>query len=165
MSVDDSNEAALGDTEPRLLKLSEVRRDTGVAVESLRLLIEDQVLVRGVERARNGHVYMRADQVPSYGQLVAMLERQLRSHLERARDHMRRVEVEMEAVRNDIELALEDPRAPLGHDLMSFRVHSSDPRSSTLASAMSQLQEATWDVRRYRDAIAAADKVGPELVD
>lgn len=154
-----------GDTAPRLLKLSEVRRDTGIAVDSLRLLIQDQVLVRGVERTRNGHVYMRVDQVPSYSQLVAMLERQLRSHLERAREHMRRVEIEMEAVRNDLELALEDPKAPLGHDLMSFRAHSSDPRSSTLASAMSKLQEATWDIRRYRDALTAAEKVGPELID
>lgn len=157
--------AGIDGGEPRLLKLSEVRRDTGIAVESLRLLIEDRVLVRGVERARNGHVYLRSDQVPSYVQLVAMLERQLKNHLERARENMRRVEVEMEAVRNDIEFALEDPRAPLGHDLLSFRVYTSDARSSMLASAMSQLQEATWDVRRYRDAIAAAEKVGPELAD
>lgn len=150
---------------PVLLKLSEVRRATGIAVESLRLLIEDQVLVRGVERARNGHVYLVEHQVPTYEQLVALLDQQLRRHLKRASEHMRRVEIEMEAVRNDLELAAEDPAAPLGHDLTTFRAYSSDPRSSTLASAMSQLQEATWNIRRYQEAVAAANRVDPEQVD
>lgn len=145
--------------------MSEVRRETGIAVDSLRLLIEDQVLVRGVERARNGHVYVRADQVPSHGELVAMLDQQLRRHLERASEHMRRVEVEIEAVRNDLEIALDDPTAPLGHDLTTFRAYATDPRSSTLVSALSRLQEATWDIRRYQDALSESGKVGNELID
>lgn len=148
-----------------LMKLSEVRSRTGIAVESLRLLIEDHVLVRGVERARSGHVYIRSDQLPSYEQLVEMLQLQLVRHLQRAGDQLKRVEVEIEAVRNDVALALEDPRAPLGHDLLAFQgLFMEQPRSS-LTSALKRLQEAAWDIGRYQAALIAAEKVGPELVD
>lgn len=147
-----------GDSEPApvLLKLSEVHRQTGVDVDTLKMLIEDGLLVRGVERARNGHVYMRADCLPAHQDLLALLREQLGRELRSAQKHMQRVEQEMEAVRNDLELAVDDPEAPLGHDLLTLRVHSRDPRDSSLSSAMAGLELAAWAVRRYQTAVKQA---------
>lgn len=136
-----------------LLKLSEVHRQTGVDVDTLKMLIEDKLLVRGVQRARNGHVYVRADCLPTHQTLLALLREQLVRELRTAQKHMLRVEQEMEAVRNDLDLAVEDPEAPLGHDLLTLRTHSNDPRNSSLASALSALEFSSWAIQRYQQAV------------
>ncbi len=138
---------------PVLLKLSEVHRQTGVDVDTLKMLIEDQLLVRGVERARNGHVYVRADCLPTHQDVLALLREQLGHELLAAQKHMRRVERELEAVSNDLDLAVEDPEAPLGHDLLTLRSHSRDRRDSSLSSALSGLEFATFAVQRYQAAV------------
>jgi hypothetical protein len=69
---------------PVLLKLSEVRRQTGVDVDTLKMLIEDNLLVRGVERSANGHVYMRANCLPTHQALLALLREQLKRELRAA---------------------------------------------------------------------------------
>jgi hypothetical protein len=150
---------------PVLLKLSEAHRHTGVDVDTLRMLIQDKLLVHGVQRARNGHVYLRADTLPTHQTLVQLLREQLERELRTAQKHMRRVEQEMEAVRNDLDLAVEDPEAPLGHDLLSLRTHSNDPRDSSLASALSGLQFATWAVQRYQEALQRAGELAHFQVD
>lgn len=151
-STPDSGDG-VDDDAPVLLKLSEVHRQTGVDVDTLKMLIEDKLLVRGVECARNGHVYMRADCLPCHPDLLALLREQLDRELRSAQKHMRRVEQELEAVRNDLDLAMEDPEAPLGHDLLTLRSHSRDPRDSSLSSALSGLEFATLAVRRYQTAV------------
>ena len=55
---------------------------------------------------------------------------------------MRLVGIELEATRNDITMAIEDPRAFLGYDLLTLRtrgVHR-DPQASKLAHAMGELE-------------------------
>lgn len=154
MTPDDDTKPA-----PVLLKLSEVHRQTGVDVDTLKMLIQDKLLIRGVERNRTGHVYVRADSLPTHQDIVTLLRKQLERELRTAQNHMRRVEREMEAVRNDLELAVAEPEAPLGHDLMTFRTHSNDPRDSSLASALSGLQLASWAVQQYQGALKRADRL------
>lgn len=151
--------------EPVLLKLSDVHRQTGVDVDTLKMLIEDNLLVHGVERGRGGHVYVRADSLPTYDALLTLLREQLVRELRSAQRHMRRVELEMEAVRNDLELALEDPEALLGHDLLTVRVHTHSPRDSSLSSALSGLEFAAWGVRRYQEAVKRATALAPFQID
>jgi hypothetical protein len=150
---------------PVLLKLSEVHRQTGVDVDTLKMLIGDGLLVQGVERGRNGSVRMRADYLPTYQALLHLLREQLMHRLRTAQAHMRRVEREMEAVRNDLELAVADPAAPLGHDLLTLRTHSNDPRDTSLASALSGLQFATWAVQRYQEAVKRTEDLQHFQVD
>jgi hypothetical protein len=154
-----------GEAAPVLLKLSEVHRQTGVDVDALKMLIEDKLLVRGVERGRAGHVYLRADCLPTYHSLLGLLRKQLLHELRTAQKHMRRVEQEVEAVRNDLDLAVEDPDAPLGHDLLTLRTRSHDPRDSSLASALSGLEFSAWAVRRYQDAVQRTDGLAHFQVD
>lgn len=151
-------------TGPELLNLSEVTRRNGVSVDTLRLLVENRLLP-GVERGPRGHVKVRADQVPTYANVVGLLTRQLEGWLLKAQAQMRRVYVEMEAVNNDLQLALEDPLADLGHDLSSLRVISRDPHASTLTSALTRLEMITWDIRRYQDALRDLTRVLPAQTD
>jgi hypothetical protein len=103
--------------EPELLNLSAVTKLNGVSVEALRLLVSDRMLP-GIVRGRAGHVKMRAAQVPSFTDVAELLNHQLVARLKKAQAQMRRVETELEAVRNDIEMAIEDPLADLGHDFV-----------------------------------------------
>lgn len=98
------------------LKLSEVAKRCGIDVDTLRaLILDDQI--HGVVRATNGHVYLHPDAVPTYQDVVAILETQLAHHLQRARAAHRRVTTEVEAVGNDIQMAIENPYDQLGDDL------------------------------------------------
>jgi DNA-binding transcriptional MerR regulator len=139
---------------PDALKLSEVRKACGIDVETLRMLVQDGLLPH--VRAGNGHVYIRSSQVPSYGDVVELVERRLGELLAHAREQLRRVEVEMEAVRNDLDLAIEDPRAELGHDLLTLRAYSSDPHASSLTSALAHLGTDSMNVRFYHHALRQA---------
>lgn len=139
-------------TGPELLNLSQVRQLNGVSVETLRLLISDRLLP-GVVREARGHVRLRADQVPTFADVVELLTHQLLGRLRKAQAQMRRVHVEMEAVDNDIEMAIENPLEDLGHDLTTLRTSTHDPRASSLASALLRLEMLSWEVRRYQDAL------------
>lgn len=61
---------------PTLLNLSEVRKINGAGVETLRLLVSDDLLP-GVVRSRSGHVKLRADMVPSFTEVSTLLHGQL----------------------------------------------------------------------------------------
>lgn len=141
----------MSDSAPELLKLSEVRARNGVPVDTLKMLISDR-LMPGVERGRSGHVTIRADMVPTYGDVVELVEQQLRRQLEAAAQQVDRVDKEVEAVRNDIALALEDLGADLGHDLMTLKTYSNSPQTS-LASALGRLEERSWGIRQYHRAL------------
>lgn len=140
------------EAEPRLLKMSEVRTLTGIPMDALQLFISDGLLP-GVVRGSGGHQYLRADRLPTIDQVQAVLEEQLAKHLQNAAKQVDRVEVEVEAVRNDITMAIEDPHEDLGHDLLTLRARSSDPRSSSLTSALGRLEQLSWEVRSYHDVI------------
>ena len=151
---------------PELLRLSEVKNRCGVPVDTLRRLIEDDALP-GAERANNGHVYLRAAAVPSHGTCVRLVEDRLRAALNDAMVQMRLIEVELEAVRNDLELAIENPRAPLGHDLLTLKTRSlhQDPRASRLAQAMSELETSSWTVRAWHQDLDTALQIRADQVD
>lgn len=147
----------MGDEVPSL-RLSEVSHRCGIDLETLRALVNDDQL-KGVVRSGNGHVYLREDAVPTYQELVGVLEAQLRRHLARAQGAHRRVQAEIEAVGNDLAMAVEDPYAELGDDLTAFWHHASVRDRSTLASALSRLEGAAWDVRTYSEALRKARAV------
>jgi len=134
------------------LKLSEVSKLCGIDVDTLRALILDDQL-QGVIRSTNGAVYLRPDAVPTYQDLVVILEEQFAHHLRRAQAAHRRVVTEVEAVGNDLEMAVEDPYAELGDDLMAFRSYPDRAERTTLTSAMHRLEMAVWQVRTYSDAL------------
>jgi hypothetical protein len=75
---------------------------------------------------------------------------------------MERVEQEVEAVRNDLDLAVGDPEASLGHDLLTLRVHPRDSRDSSLSSALAGLEFA---VQRYQTAVKQTAGLMPFQVD
>ncbi len=140
------------------LKLSEASRRCGVSVHVLRLLAQDRKLP-GAVRAATGHVYLREDAVPRWADLVRLIEGELVAHLKTARRASQRVESEIEAVRNDIELAIQDPYADLGDDLVSFRSYSHRHDRTSLTSALSRLEAATMAVRTYHDALSDTSRV------
>ena len=72
---------------------------------------------------------------------------------------MRRVRLEVETVENDLTLAAEDPRLPLGDDLTAFQSYSTDQRASTLVSALHRLEMSTWAIRRYHEALRDTRRV------
>lgn len=143
---------------PATLKLSEVARRCGVDADTLRRLIEDGQLP-GVVRGTAGHVYLREDYVPEWADLVEVLERQLGEHLRRAQAAFTRVRAELEAVGNDLQMAVEDPTLPLGDDLTAFRAYSNRSDRTTLLSAMQRLEETVWVVRTYNEALRRARRV------
>lgn len=146
------------DGEPAQLKLSEVSRRSGIDVDTLRRLIEDEQLP-GVVRGPGGHVYVREDYVPEWADLVEVLERQLAESLRRAQSAFGRVRSELEAVGNDLAMAVEDPSLPLGDDLTAFRAYSHQADRTTLLSAMQRLEETVWRVRTYNEALRRAKRV------
>lgn len=144
-------------SEGATLRLSEVARLCGIEVSNLRKLVEDDQLP-GVVRGRNGHVQIREDAVPAYGELVAMLEAQLARHLGRAKNALDRIRVEIEAVDNDIAAALEHPYEPLGDDLSALRSYARSSDATTLTSALLRLELAALDVRTYSEAVRRAHR-------
>ncbi|MNW71053.1 hypothetical protein D3C74_506710 [compost metagenome] len=60
---------------------------------------------------------------------------------------------------NDIDMAIEDPLAELGDDLMALRTYSGTRDKTTLTSALEKLERASWDVRIYSDTLRSARSV------
>lgn len=139
------------------LKLAEVSKRCGVDVDTLKLLIDDKQLP-GVVRGPAGHAYLREEYVPEWSDLVEVLERQLAMHLGRARVAFERVRAELEAVGNDLQMAVENPGLELGTDLTAFRAFSNRPERTTLLTAMVRLEEEVWRVRTYNDALREATR-------
>lgn len=139
------------------LKLSEASRRCGIDTSTLVMLIEDDVL-GGAVRSSRGHTYLREGAVPTYQEAVSLLETGLRQHLTHAQRLMARIQVEMEAVSNDVAAALDNLSAPLGMDLAAFDASSTDERAP-LAVAMSRLQSVSWAIAQYNQALRGARTV------
>lgn len=132
------------------LKLSEVSKRCGVPVDVLRKLAGDRAL-HGVVRTSNGHITMREDSVPSWQQVVDLLEGQLRQRLDTAARAAKRLEVELEAIKNDIAMAIEDPRGPLGDDLATFFPRTQATTGFDLA--LNRLQDSALSIFIYHRAL------------
>ncbi len=141
--------------DPTLLKLSEVRDRTGTSIETLRRLIAEDLLP-GVERSANGQAYVRAEAVLDHAAVERLLTKGLATWVERAEACLSRVHAEIEAVSNDLHLVADDPRLPLGVDLLGFNALPSrlGADGSTLRGALVQLDEAALSVRIYHQALA-----------
>ncbi|MFP3712652.1 hypothetical protein [Puerhibacterium sp. TATVAM-FAB25] len=139
------------------LKLSEAARACGIETTTLAMLFEENLL-GGSVRSERGHTYVREDAVPTYHQVIAALEKGLAQRLQRADRLLARVRTEIEAVGNDIALALENPYEELGEDVSAFDVTRRD-NGTTLATAMRRLQDAVWAARRYNEALRRARTV------
>lgn len=142
--------------EPDLAKLSEAAEQCGIPADVLKIMAADDLLPQ-VVRGRAGHVYFPRDSIPTWDECIKLLEQRDR-HLRRAAAMLRRLDTELEAVRNDINEAREQPRQTLGIDLMSFG-HWPSQRGAILthgqpiiSSALEQFALERLAIVRYHDA-------------
>ncbi|MFV8142044.1 MerR family DNA-binding transcriptional regulator [Mycolicibacterium senegalense] len=135
-----------------LFKLSEASKLCGVSVGTLRLLISDELLPAAT-RTSNGHPLLPADAVPTWQQCRDLIEKQRATALQRAADHIKRIEVEIQAVGNDIAEAQEHPLQPLGVDLLAANSRAAHGSETTLSAALSQLDFARIEISIYDRAL------------
>lgn len=95
---------------------------------------------------------------PTWSECVSLLKEQRDRHLRRAASALRRIDTELEAVRNDITEAREYPQQALGIDLMSFGHWPHDRMASSLRGQpliIGVLEKFTTErmaITRYHDA-------------
>ena len=140
-----------------LAKLSEAAGLCGIPSEILKMMAADGLFPQ-VVRGRAGHVYFPRDAVPSWNECIELLKEQRDRHLRRAASALRRLETELEAVRNDITEAREYPQQTLGIDLMSFghwpydRMASSLRGQPLITGVLEQFTGERMAITRYHDA-------------
>lgn len=133
------------------LKLSEVSKLCGIPARTLKLLIADGLLT--VERTPQGQPLIAGDAVPTWSDCRALLVQQRDRHLAKAAKLLERVEVELEAVRNDIAEAREHPAEPLGVDFTAFSFYAAASGQTALGAAVGQFEWARIDVQLYHRAL------------
>lgn len=139
------------------VKLSEVAQTCGVPADVLKLMVGDDLFPQAI-RGRAGHIYFPRCGIPTWADCVELLKEQRDRHLRRAAASLRRLETELEAVRNDIKEAREHPRQSLGVDLMSFGHWPYDVRASSLrgqpliTSVLEQFTIERLSITQYHDA-------------
>lgn len=140
-----------------LVKLSDAAQSCGVAVDILKLMVGDGLLPQAV-RGRAGHIYFPKGDVPTWTECVRVLEEQRDRHLRNMSSSLRRLETELEAVRNDITEARENPRQALGVDMMGFGHWMHDRVASALAgrpvvtSILEKFTTERMSMQLYHDA-------------
>lgn len=143
--------------DPELAKLSEASELCGVPTDILKMMATDGLLPQ-VVRGKAGHVYFPRSAIPTWSECVGLLKDQRDRQLRRAASALRRLDTELEAVRNDITEAREYPQQTLGIDLMSFghwphdRVASSLRGQPLIAGVLEQCTSERMAITRYRDA-------------
>ena len=144
-------------TESDLAKLSEAAELCGVPTDVLKMMAADGLLPQ-VVRGKAGHVYFPRAAIPTWSECVDLLREQRDRHLRRAASALRRLDTELEAVRNDITEAREYPQQTLGIDLMSFGHWPYDRMASTLrgqplvTGVLEQFTTERMAIMRYHDA-------------
>ena len=128
-------------------------------------------LLPGMTPRPGGHTYLREAQVPTWTECIDLLQEQRDRPLRRAAAALRRLETELEAVRNDINEAREHPRDALGIDMMSFghwphdRVSSSLRGQPLVTAVLEQFAIERMSIIRYHDAyldaLASESKIPP----
>lgn len=144
-------------SDPDLAKVSEVAELCGIPSDILKLMAADDLFPQ-VVRGRGGHVYFPRSEIPSWNECITLLEEQRDRHLRRAASALRRLETELEAVRNDITEAREQPRQALGIDMMSFghwphdRITSAMRGQPIITAVLEQFTMERMSISRYHDA-------------
>lgn len=124
----------------------------GCSVETLRLLIADGKLA-DVLRSDRGHAYLPADSVPGWKECRTIIERGRDHYLVQAQKLLDRLNVELEAVRNDIAEAREHPGQELGVDLVAFGSYARRWDNTNLSTVLHQLDVARRKIERYHRAL------------
>lgn len=144
-------------SDPELAKLSEAAELCGIPTDVLKMMAADGLLPQTV-RGKAGHVYFPRNEIPTWSDCVSLLKEQRDRHLRRAASALRRMETELEAVRNDITEAREHPQQTLGVDLMSFghwphdRLASSLRGQPLITGVLEQFTTERMAITRYHDA-------------
>jgi DNA-binding transcriptional MerR regulator len=134
------------------LRLAEVSKMCGCSVDTLRLLIADGKLDQ-VLRSDRGHSYLPADSVPSQQECRTIIEQRRDHYLRHAQQLLDRLDVELEAVRNDIAEAREHPGQELGIDLVAFGSYARRWDNTNLSTVLHQLDVARRKIERYHCAL------------
>lgn len=143
--------------DPDIVKLSDAAQSCGIPADILKLLASDGLLPQ-VVRGRAGHIYFPEGGVPTWAECVRVLAEQRDRHLRHMNSSLRRLETELQAVRNDINEAREYPRQALGIDMMSFGHWTHDRMAATLVGrpvVTSILEKFTIErmaLQQYHDA-------------
>ncbi|PND54172.1 DNA-binding protein [Mycobacterium sp. ENV421] len=144
-------------SESDLAKVSEAAELCGMPIDVLKMMAADGLLPQ-VVRGKTGHVYFPRSAIPTWTECVELLREQRDRHLRRAASALRRLDTELEAVRNDITEAREYPHQTLGIDLMSFGHWPHDRMASTLrgqpliTGVLEQFTTERIAITRYHDA-------------
>lgn len=128
-----------------------VRRATYPMIDTLKLLIADGLLP--VTRTSNGHPLLAADVMPTWQQCRDLIVQQRERALVRAGELVQRIQVELEAIGNDISEARENPSLPLGVDLLAARGREPRGSDNTLSAALRQLDSEQMRVMEYDRAL------------
>ncbi|WP_094361750.1 hypothetical protein [Mycobacterium marinum] len=134
------------------LKLSEASKQCGIPARTLKLLIADGLFPQAI-RTPQGHPLFPADQVPTWQECRDLIEQRRDAALARASRLLDRLQVEMEAIRNDIAEAREHPTQPLGVDFSSASSYTPGPNQTTLSAVLLQFDLARMDVHHYHAAL------------
>ena len=134
-----------------LFKLSEAAKLCGIRTQTLNELIADGLLP--VTRTSKGHPLLEA--VPTWQQCRDLIAQQRDLALQHAAALVKRIEIEIQAVSNDIAEARQNPLLPLGVDLLA--ANSQRSSDTTLASALSQLSTVRTRIIDYDRALKELD--------
>lgn len=131
--------------------MSEASKLTGISAHTLRYLCEERAL-SGVVRGERSTYRLRSDRLPTVEQIEQVLEERVRRSIEHIRAAFDRVQVELEAVGNDIAELEDDPTGPIGIDLSVFDSYTISSHS-TLRQALGRLTEAKMQLHVDSDML------------
>lgn len=131
--------------QPATLTPGEASKLTGIPTTTLKRLCEDRALP-GVVRSDRSTYRLRADRLPTIEQVETLVDERVRRDVRRVRSAFTRVQIELEAVGNDIAELEDDPTSRMGVDLSAFD-GSTISGHSTLRQALTRLTEAKWDLQ------------------
>ena len=154
------------DPEVARLKVSEVSEKTGIPTDVLARMARDDLFPQ-VVRGKAGHIYFPADQVPTWAECIEILEEERDRHLRRTQALLARLDREIEAVRNDITEARENPNQSLGVDFMSlgdraYGRDAIDQGQPTVTGILQAFSFARIGVILHDEALRSAKAAAPE---
>lgn len=134
------------------LKLAEASKLCGINTRILKLLVADGLLPQAT-RTQQGHPLFPAEQVPTWQECRDLIERRHDELLQRAAKLLDRLQIELDAVRNDIAEAREHPTQPLGVDFLAASSYTTGSSQTTLSAVLLQFDLARMEVQRYHQAL------------
>lgn len=134
------------------LNLSAAAKLCGISVRTLKLLIADDLIPQAV-RTPQGNAQLPDDSVPTWQECRDLIASRRDHHLQRAAKLLDRLQIELDAIRNDVAEAREYPAQPLGVDFLSASSYSNSWGQSTLATVLQQFEIARVEVEMYHRAL------------